>query len=541
MQKVDSRKITLVVLFILILGAFALLISKFTFAFLGPDIDEEKNVQGEVTTMGDTLIFSKGNNLSLNASTDNFNSASGNLTATTNPSVKLIANTKSGSATAVYYSGILINENTYTYSKSDNTAELILTVRDETGSIITSTPGLTYVTVNGVSGFDITGKTGAFNIVSEKEISTTSTTTGTTQTWTYTITFINFGTEQDQSVNENAILDSEVMLKQKEITIHNLTDVCSNGDNFSMCLAKLYNEYNSASHTLYYHENTLMNGAGDNSFRYIGKNPNNYVCFGTNNEICDDEHLYRIIGVFDSIVIGEDNESTEEVESRVKLIKADFGTLLSLGAESNGTYDANTVKNLYKGKLISVPTYYWSGSSSNTSQNWTNSTLNTNILNGTYLTKLDEDGNDWTNKIAMTEWKIGSSAYVNMVKQGPRTVYLHEIKNPRTDGNVPNSKYNSKIGLMYLSDYGFAADKADWDLSLNNYWMASIFWLDLGIHEWTISRYSDYQYGAFTAGSRTASYDKVYNPLPIRPTFYLNSDVTFIGGSGTETDPYRIA
>ena len=218
MQKVDSRKITLIVLFILILGAFALLISKFTFAYLGPDIDEEQNVQGEVTTAGDTLIFSKGNDLSLSPSVDNFSSSSGNLTATTNPSVRLIANTKSGSATAKYYSGILINENTYTYSKSDNTAELILTVRDETGAIITSTPGLNYVTVNGVSGFDITGKTGAFNIVSDKEISTTSTTTGVTQTWTYTITFINFGTEQDQSINENAKLDAVVALTQKEVS-----------------------------------------------------------------------------------------------------------------------------------------------------------------------------------------------------------------------------------------------------------------------------------------------------------------------------------
>lgn len=33
--------------------------------------------------------------------------------------------------------------------------------------------------------------------------------------------------------------------------------------------------------------------------RYSGSNPNNYVCFGMIGDTCDQEHLYRIIGVFD--------------------------------------------------------------------------------------------------------------------------------------------------------------------------------------------------------------------------------------------------
>ena len=31
---------------------------------------------------------------------------------------------------------------------------------------------------------------------------------------------------------------------------------------------------------IYYHDANLTNGAGDNSYRYAGANPNNYVCFG---------------------------------------------------------------------------------------------------------------------------------------------------------------------------------------------------------------------------------------------------------------------
>ena len=54
---------------------------------------------------------------------------------------------------------------------------------------------------------------------------------------------------------------------------------------------------------LYYHDGqgTYINAseeAGDNSYRYAGADPNNYVCFGTDEETCPDDNLYRIIGVF---------------------------------------------------------------------------------------------------------------------------------------------------------------------------------------------------------------------------------------------------
>ena len=38
--------------------------------------------------------------------------------------------------------------------------------------------------------------------------------------------------------------------------------------------------------------------AEDNSYRYAGANPNNYVCFGSDEETCPADNLYRIIGVF---------------------------------------------------------------------------------------------------------------------------------------------------------------------------------------------------------------------------------------------------
>jgi len=155
------------------------------------------------------------------------------------------------------------------------------------------------------------------------------------------------------------------------------------------------------ANNLYNHDGTLENGIDDGSYRYAGsyETTNNWVCFGTDTEKCDDERLYRIIGVFN-----EKNVETEEIESRVKLIKAYEGTKESLGTAPHGDGYKNIT--YYKGKLNISPGYYWSGSSEQkeNSEIWTNSTLNTEVLNGTYLSTLETK---WINMLAKTAWKIG--------------------------------------------------------------------------------------------------------------------------------------
>lgn len=172
MEKVNGRKLSLIFIFILILLVIALLVGKLTFSYLGPTLGEDLSNEGEVTASGDTLIFTKGSNLSLSATTDNFQTGGSNLSSTTNPKVKLVASSKTNSASATYYVGVVINSNSYTYTTSDNTAEVILTIKDENGNNVTSgVDGLTYVTSGGVSGFDVTGKKGLFNIKTDYPIS----------------------------------------------------------------------------------------------------------------------------------------------------------------------------------------------------------------------------------------------------------------------------------------------------------------------------------------------------------------------------------
>ena len=472
MEKINGRKLSLIFIFILILLVIALLVGKFTYSYLGPTISDDLETQGEVTASGDTLIFTKGNNLSLSATTDNFTTGGTNLTSTTNPKVKLVASTKTNQANATYYVGVLIKNNTYVYTTSGNTPELILTIKDEKGNNVSSgVDGLTYVTSGGVSGFDVTGKKGLFNIKTDYPISTTSSSTGTTHTWTFTLTFVNLGT--DQSENENASMDLDIYLQKEEYKFP-------------------LNEYVISQYTgtqgengIYYHNSSLTNGAGDNSYRYAGASDsvNNYICLGSDAVTCPDANLFRIIGVFGA---------------QTKVIRAK-----SVGDQKWDTNNSNT---------------------------WSSSSLNT-YLNGEYLTSLGT----LADKIATTTWKVGDgdSTYLYDV---PKTAYQYEV-----GSSASTTTYDAKIGLMYLSDYGFAADQSGWTTKLSSYNSnTSKNWLYLGSTEWTISRRADATNTAFIVYSGYVGYDYVSDSCAVRPSFNLESSVKYVSGSGSMSDPVRV-
>ena len=494
MEKINGRKLSLIFIFILILLVIALLVGKFTYSYLGPTISDDLEIQGEVTASGDTLIFTKGNNLSLSATTDNFTTGGTNLTSTTNPKVKLVASTKTNQASATYYVGVLIKNNTYVYTTSGKTPELILTIKDEKGNNVSSgVDGLTYVTSGGVSGFDVTGKTGLFNIKTDYPISTTSSSTGTTHTWTFTLTFVNLGT--DQSENENAKMSVDIYLQKSSEFPSTLADVCSDGDNLSECITTLSQKSVSPVSKIYYHDSTLANGAGDNSYRYAGASDsvNNYICLGSDAATCPDVNLFRIIGVFGD---------------QVKVIRAK-----------------------------SVGDQKWHTSESNT---WSSSSLNA-YLNGTYLTSLGTIAE----KIATTTWKVGGCSWSNISASVPKIVYKNEVGSSASTTTV-----DKKIGLMYISDYYYSASPSAWTLvgynksdATKDYSAAkTINWLYLGSKEWTISRVSDETFSAFIVdgSGHVFSYNVNFSNFAVRPSFNLDSTVTYVSGDGTKSNPIRI-
>ena len=527
-KKINARTITLTILFVLILVVIALLIGKFSYSYLAPTVSDDVEGSGEVTASGDTIIFTKGNTLSLSANADNFKTGGSNLTATTNPKVKLMASSKTNSASSKYFAGIIIKNNTSNYTTTDKKPEVILTVKDEKGNIVeTSSDNLKFVTVNNnLKGFDITGVSGAFNIVTDHVIATSSNKSEVIHTWTFTLTFVNLGT--DQSNNENSTLNIDVVLQKDKIPT-TIADFCNNGDNLGNCIVNYYNGLNTASN-IYYHDANLTNGAGDNSYRYAGASGevNNYVCFGSNVTPCPADNLYRIIGVFGD---------------KVKLIKADYATSALLGADGDYSkmYTANNWDNSnYKGNnLANIAAYNWNKSNQNT---WSLSNLNKTNLNTNFITNI---GADWAAKIADTTWKVGGNTWANIGTQPAKTAYQNEIVNPVTTNTTDNvTTYSAKVGLMYASDYGFAAAPSAWTANLNTYngeAIKNVNWMYMGLHEWTISRRADYAYYVFIVyNTGNVNNDYANIAYGVRPVFYLSSSVNYASGSGTAADPISI-
>ena len=285
------------------------------------------------------------------------------------------------------------------------------------------------------------------------------------------------------------------------------------------------------SNGLYYHDSSLANGAGDNSYRYAGANPNNYVCFGSTQSSCPADNLYRIIGVFGD---------------RVKLIKSDYATstLLGTNGDYKGKYSEKSLN--YKGNnLANIAGYTWNyknntsinnGKGSNT---WSTSLLNKTNLNQNFITNI---GAEWANKIDTTTWKVGGSPYLY---QPAKTVYQNEIVNPVTTNSTDNkTEYSAKIGLMYASDYGFAALPSAWTTSLRDYNGEAIKnanWMYMGLNEWTISRNAGTDIRVYSVSYGCyLTFGYPYDAYAARPVFYLSSSVNYASGSGTQNSPIRV-
>ena len=284
---------------------------------------------------------------------------------------------------------------------------------------------------------------------------------------------------------------------------------------------------------LYYHDGTLTNGAGDNSYRYAGASSsvNNYVCFGSTENICPNDNLYRIIGVF---------------EDQVKLIKADYANSNLLGTDgdySTDTYAKSSVST-YKGNLSAVNRYYWNYKITNSVTNtWSTGLLNKTNLNTNYINNI---GSEWASKIAQTTWKVGGNTYDNIYSQIPSAAYQNEIVNPVTTNTTDNAtEYSAKIGLMYVSDYGFAAGPSAWTLTMGSYdnsTATSSNWLYLGMFEWTISRDAEEPDFLFlVSSSGDVGIGGGSGRRAVRPVFFLKSSVTYLSGIGISENPFRLS
>ena len=469
-QAIILSVVAIVALLSLILGA--------TFAYFRASGNSGSSTNVNVTTYtSDLLTFEIGNDIAVYADQTSFASGKGNATGSTFAKAILTANNKTNTATKNYYVYLNISENTFTYTQNESTPELLLTIKDTSGNEITSITGLTHKTVTdgkgaSISGFDITTKSGVITLFDNREITANPT---KTEEWNITVTFVNYNA--NQTGNAGKSFNAKLMIQQESQS------------NQTLLADYVISQYTGTQgdNALYYHNSTLTNGAGDNSYRYAGASDsvNNYICLGSDATTCPDANLFRIIGVFGD---------------QTKVIRAK-----------------------------SVGNQKWDTNNSNT---WASSSLNT-YLNGTYLTSLGT----LAEKIATTTWKVGGGAYANISQSVPKTAYQYEVGSSASTTTV-----DKKIGLMYVSDYGYAADQSGWTTKLSSYSSnTSKNWLYLGSYEWTISRDSGTtNYAFYVRGTGSVDVYSATISYAVRPSFNLESSVTYVSGSGTQSDPIII-
>lgn len=470
-----NNKQKILLIFTIIVFFFTIFGATFSYIKVKRKLNSDANFQ-TLTNTTDSLLFNGGENINIEATYDNFGDVDRkNLMGETKVGLVLKSNNTTNSATTTYCLFLSIMENDFVYTTDVKQAELLLQIIDPEGNEIKSLPGYNYVTSEGSSGFDITEA--RETILFTNSYSITSGIEDATQEWTVRVILVNLPTDQEGNTGKH--FDANVRIDKNIYLADHLK----------------WN-YDSSSH-LYHHDETLKNGANDGSYRFAGASAavKNYICFGSDADVCPDTNLYRIIGVFGN---------------NVKLIK-------------------NT----------SIGAYTWSGGTSSTAKNnWNASTLNKTTLNGTTKGRFLYDlGTEWSDKIIEATWYVGGYSDRYMT---PKTFYDYEVGVNKTD-----TTYSAKIGLMYVSDYGFAATPSYWTTNLSSYSSSAYNndWLNLGSDEWTITRDSGSTYEAYSIYSNRVYDQSIYSSsytYAVRPVFYLDYPLHYVGGTGTQTDPIRI-
>ena len=270
-----NKKQALILSIVAVVTLIALVVGA-TYAYFKAQGGTGSSTEVKVTTYTtDMLTFTTGSAISLYADQSSFGQEKGSLSGETFAKATLVANNKTNEATDNYYVYFNIENNTFKYTLGEDKPELILTVTGPDGNEVTEISGLTHKVVQdrenkSISGFDVTTTNGIITIANKKTITASP---NAEEQYTLKLTFVNY--EGDQTENAKSTLSAKVMI-QKEPIVKTLANICKNGQSLSSCIVAM----DGIDETLYHHDATLTNGAGDNSYRYAGgdAHPDYYSC-----------------------------------------------------------------------------------------------------------------------------------------------------------------------------------------------------------------------------------------------------------------------
>ena len=279
-------------------------------------------------------------------------------------------------------------------------------------------------------------------------------------------------------------------------------------------------QYNGiqGNNNIYYHDSSLENGAGDNSYRYAGASDsvNNYVCFGSTESPCPTDNLYRIIGVFNG---------------KVKLVKYnDIGTFDTSKFDATSFADTEAY-NALNSTFIDTFDIRWKNMIS--TENWISG-----IVSSSSVSKLNFKNNN-TN----VKFLAGSAT-------SPLTINWYTAKNWYIVESGAEHKLSMKIGTISISELRYAMNSSNWNLST----LDNTSWLYYNKNEafYLFECFTDnvandaYGYYMTTDGILYAYYSPTKISLLedittyVRPSFYLTSSVLYKSGIGSSSDAIYI-
>ena len=360
---------------------------------------------------------------------------------------------------------------------------------------------------------------------------TDATKNGTTDTWKFNMAFYNLDADQNK-------LAGKTFAGSFYVDKDSIQCDYQNNDGGSSVSGKSFDTVFAKNNSDIFDENGL---------RYEGTDPYNYICLDnkTGGACSDSSLLFRIIGLFDEEYSADGTSSS--------------GTKKLLKVIDTNNYGGTDGKE-------------WNSAGTN---NWSTASLKTE-LNGTYLsTLLATSGvnSKLNDVIVKAKWHLGGANIFSESNYNIETIitknwYKAERSPYATSGTLQNlysgnPKYVfAKVGLMYPSDYGYATvggsttskencrakelyywDSSSYSDCKNNNWVfkSSPF---IGDGEWLISPNASLSASASTLSSSgfVGAGSVNDNQFAVQPTFYLDSSILKIVGTGdgTKDNAYRV-
>ena len=244
-------------------------------------------------------------------------------------------------------------------------------------------------------------------------------------------------------------------------------------------------------------------GLDEGNIRYYGANPNNYIyfnCSDYSNQTSDTCELWRIIGVFDDKVKIMRNES-------IGAYSWDNKNINTGAANNNGKNDWTTARLM---KLLNPSDYYEVDTNDNgigqnlywNSQSGTCFAEQNNATTSCDFTSIGLKSNITKDLIIENNWNIGNSPAALLFAS---QIYKNERGTTVYSGRPTN--WNGKVGVPYLSDYGYAVDLRECTGYVSSYfnssctsnnWMKNIITNDGANAGWTLTANPNYScYSAF--------------------------------------------